>query len=286
MSRFLSRPLQIDEFETRGFMILAITDQVAESIQRIFGLTASFFKRPKSEKLADSLPKINEGWRDLGGEFSITADRPDLHESFWVTPRYGDRVEATYSDVGRKLYDEMRNCISMLSDIERTVTKELIAFVAPTEKTPKFSCDRDSDMQALYYQPCIHERECLQEPHDDSLYLTFLKANRPGLEYQTRSGDYRAVELGKNELIVMPGEILALLTGYKIQPLIHRVVKHPDQFERLALGYFTYPNLDIHSTLAPWVANESNYGINIMARTIRNQGQYLIEGPRNAAKRR
>jgi isopenicillin N synthase-like dioxygenase len=280
MSRFLSRLPKIEDFQTKGFLIVGVADPVAESIQRIFELTTVFFKRSKSEKLADSLCELNEGWRDLGGEFSINPDRPDLHESFWVTPRHADRARAAYSNVGLKLYDEMRNCISMLSDVERTVTKELIAFVAPTQNEPSFSCSRDSDMQALYYQPSVHERECLQEPHDDSLYMTFLKANRPGLEWQSKSGDYHAVELDKDELIVMPGEILALLTGYKIKPLIHRVVRHRDQIERLALGYFTYPNLDANSTLAPWVANESNDGIDIMARAINNQSQYLIDPPR------
>jgi hypothetical protein len=206
MSRFLSSPPKIDEFATKGFLTIRGTERVVVSIRRIFELTPLFFRRAKSEKLQDSLSDLHEGWRNLGGEFSVDPARPDLHESFWVTPRHESRVENAYSNIGLTLYREMRNCISMLSDIERAVTRELVAFVASTNAEPNFSCDRDSDMQALYYQPSIHERECLQEPHDDSLYMTFLKANRPGLEWQSQSGDYHQVELHRDELIVMPPE--------------------------------------------------------------------------------
>ena len=282
VSIYLTRPIQIQEFQTAGYLKLGVTDSVLSSIRRIFDLTPHFFRRSQHEKIGDAIAELNEGWRDFGGEFSIGPERPDLHESFWVTPRYEKLVRSKYSPLGLTLYREMRSYISMLSNIERTVTKELLEFVTGnTNVEPGFSCERDSDLQALYYQPCLHDRECLQEPHDDSLYMTFLKANRPGLELQSDNGSYVGVELCDDELIVMPGEILALLTGYKIKPQIHRVARHSDQIERLALGYFAYPNIEPNSFLDAWITNETNDGVNIMHRVIRNQAQFLIDASRN-----
>lgn len=282
VSKYLTRPIQIQEFETAGYLKLSVTDSVLSSIRRIFDLTPHFFRRSPHEKMVDAIAELNEGWRNLGGEFSIGPERPDLHESFWVTPRYEEQVGSKYSPLGLTLYREMRSYISMLGDIERTVTKELVEFVTGNANVePGFSCERDSDLQALYYQPSLHDRECLQEPHDDSLYMTFLKANRPGLELQRDNGAYLGVELRDDELIVMPGEILALLTGYKIKPQIHKVARHSDQIERLALGYFAYPNIEPNSFLDAWITNETNDGVNIMHRVIKNQAQFLINSDLN-----
>jgi isopenicillin N synthase-like dioxygenase len=132
-------------------------------------------------------------------------------------------------------------------------------------------------MQILYYQPAVHTRELLQDPHDDSLYLTFSKADNPGLEILVSGGDYQPVILGRREMIVMPGEILSLMSGYRIAPLIHKVVRHSEQSERMTLGYFTLPNLEMGRQLRPWIVNESNKDVDIMQRVMRNQNKFIVQ---------
>jgi hypothetical protein len=286
MCRFLLNIPDVQAFESRGYATIRVNEEVVSSVRRIFENIPIFFRRSKHDKGRDAIPALNEGWRGLGGEFSITPERPDLHESFWVTSRYEPEIRSRYSAIAMRLYYEMRHCITMLSEIERTVTKRLVTHLLGSDTNPGFDCDRDSDMQALYYQPSLHERECLQDPHDDSLYMTFIKAERRGLELKTDDGAYRAVEIRPDEILVMPGEILALLSGYRIRPLIHRVVRYSDQQERLALGYFTYPNIDANSTIDPWITNGTNKGIDIMKRVIVNQGQYLLGAGKSSAPKK
>ncbi|UPT67965.1 MAG: 2OG-Fe(II) oxygenase family protein [Sphingobacteriales bacterium JAD_PAG50586_3] len=163
----------------------------------------------------------------------------------------------------------------MYNDIERSLTRMLLEYFGQ-DSAPSFNCDRDSDMQVLFYQPELHNRELLQEPHDDSLYMTFAKATAPGLEILLSDGLFHKVELDRNEVLVMPGEILALMAGYRIKPLIHQVVRYSDQKSRFSLGYFTLPNIERGANISPWVSNNSNNHINIMDRVIHNQNQYLV----------
>ena len=278
MPPLLKQPLTIESFESLGFLKVRVDSAVTDLISRIFAMTPSFFRRGKAEKLRDSIPSLHEGWHDLGGEFSIVPERPDLHESFWVTPKFENKVKMIYSPLGLSLYKEMRKYIRIMAQIERGITRSLVVHVTGNRNAKaEFCCDFDSDLQSIYYQPYLHSRECLQEPHDDSLYMTFIKANLPGLELDVGNGNYRSIVLDHDEILVMPGEILALLSGFKIKPQIHRVVRHENQLERLALGYFTYPNIDVTRTIRPWILNETNEDVDIMQRVIENQSQFLVE---------
>ncbi len=70
----------------------------------------------------------------------------------------------------------------------------------------------------------------------------------------------------------MPGEILSLLTGYRVQPLYHRVRNHPQVGRRYAMMYFANPNPS--AGFRPWIANGTNAGIDIIQRSITNPIRY------------
>lgn len=277
-SKYLTQTPNISDFEKKGYLIINATDELLNCINSIFFKASKFYQNDKSIKSINCIPNLNEGWRDLGGEFSITPEQPDLHESFWVTQKQKAKVSSIYSEEGLNLYDNMFNCISIYNDIERTLTKMLMEYYGQDVSViPGFNCEHDSDMQVLYYQPCIHDRDLLQEPHDDSLYMTFAKATNRGLEILLPDNQFHKAILQKNEILVMPGEILSLMTGYKIKPLIHKVVRHTEQMDRFSLGYFTLPNINEGQKIIPWVSNETNKDIDIMSRVIHNQNQFLVK---------
>lgn len=277
-SQYLLRAPSIEMLERRGYLIIDVTDDLLSCVNSIFVLGRAFFRRSKAAKRTASIPHLNEGWKELGAEYSVVPERPDLHESFWVTQRQCEQCAAQYSADGLGLHREMFRCISMLNNIERVITAALLKYLCvDADSGTTFCCDRDSDMQILYYQPAVHTRELLQDPHDDSLYLTFSKADNPGLEILVSGGDYQPVILGRREMIVMPGEILSLMSGYRIAPLIHKVVRHSEQSERMTLGYFTLPNLEMGRQLRPWIVNESNKDVDIMQRVMRNQNKFIVQ---------
>lgn len=278
ISKYLNKVPNIADFEQKGFLVISLHDEVINIINSIFETGERFYKNVNDIKLKNSIPELNEGWKDLGGEFSITPDVPDLHESFWVTQKNKLLALSKYTNEGRELYLKMDKCISMYNEIERTITTSLMQYLGIKDyQNPKFNCDGYSDMQILHYQPFMHTREHLQEPHDDSLYMTFAKATRQGLEILLDDNLFHKAELAKNEILVMPGEILSLMTGYRIKPLIHQVLNHKDQKDRYSLCYFTYPDIIKGQKLEAWIKNDSNENIDIMEKIIINQSQYLTK---------
>ena len=83
--------------------------------------------------------------------------------------------------------------------------------------------------------------------------------------------------LAREQLLVMPGEILSLFSGYRIKPLVHHVRRHGSQRERLSLCYFGHPDMLPGQVLKPWVKNQTNEGIDIMERILRNKKKYLVQ---------
>jgi len=285
MSSYLLSEPSITDLEKKGFLILKVSPELVECIQEIFRYAAIFYQKTDKEKQVQSLPAFHEGWQPLGGEFSITPEMPDLHESFWVTLKNKELAENQYQGIAMLLHQSMCRCMTMYNEIERSLTKMLMEHYGNGDNTYPFNCGYDSDMQILYYQPSIHKRTLLQEPHDDSLYMTFAKATAPGLEIEVNNEKFIRPVLADNEILVMPGEIMALMTGYAIKPLIHQVVRHPMQQRRFSLGYFLMPDIKPTQFIKPWIQNESNAGIDIMERVIYNQNQYLVKQENSSNKK-
>ena len=112
----------------------------------------------------------------------------------------------------------------------------------------------------------------MQDPHEDGLYVTLWRADAPGLEVRGPDGAWQPVRLGPCELLAMPGEIFSLLCGWRVPPLYHRVRNHPEIERRFSMMYFSNPNPD--QELVPWIANDTNAGVDIIQRAISNPTRY------------
>jgi isopenicillin N synthase-like dioxygenase len=97
--------------------------------------------------------------------------------------------------------------------------------------------------------------------------LTLVKANSPGLEIEV-DGKYVPAGADGNEIVFMPGSLLSLMTGYKVKPGYHQVRNTRRRDPRSSLLLFVNPETD--QKLEPWIRNESNAGIDIIARA--NEG--------------
>jgi isopenicillin N synthase-like dioxygenase len=118
-----------------------------------------------------------------------------------------------------------------------------------------------SYLQINYYEPAQHSRDMLQDGHEDGHLLTLVTATAPGLEIETADG-YRPAELAEDEMLIMPGSLLTLMTGGQIPPLYHRVRNSFRKEPRYSMMYFVNPESD--QVLEPWVSNETNAGIDII----------------------
>ena len=274
-SNYLLSPPNVTDLIEKGYLTVEVTDEVIACINAIFSAGLSFFREDKSVKSLCSISSLREGWKDIGSEFSIDVANPDLAETFVVKLRSEQYVSETYPQMGLRLYDMLSNYIAICDEIERHITRSLMQYFGKGE-APELNCSADSEMFCLYYQPDLHERALLQEAHEDSLYLTIVKSSDKGLEILQADGSFQPVMLKKNELFVMPGEIIALMTGNLIKPLIHRVVKHEQQKERISLAYFIQPNVNNGETIEPWLKNHFNQEVDIAKRVMYNQYKFFV----------
>jgi isopenicillin N synthase-like dioxygenase len=74
-----------------------------------------------------------------------------------------------------------------------------------------------------------------------------------------------------DELLVVSGEILWLLSGGRIRPIHHQVRPVAFRQERMSVLFFA----DLHPSLCqPWVVNQTNYHIDIGERVLKNATRF------------
>lgn len=100
----------------------------------------------------------------------------------------------------------------------------------------------------------------LQDAHGDGNLFTLVWANAPALEIIQEEATI-PINFENPEMCIMPGDILALLTGNQIKSCTHVVKRHENQPHRTSIMCFVNPS--IQKDINPWIQNEHNQGINI-----------------------
>jgi isopenicillin N synthase-like dioxygenase len=253
----------IAQLEQQGFLRIPLVGGLRQASDRAFGLADEFFVRPAAEKHRYAVPAWVEGYRELGPEYALVPDRPDLTESFsaWNRNRTRPELEAWYA--GCPLHSAIREASSMLGDIVRDLFAAMAEYWSPAQSTPELRFYNATHIQLNYYEPARHRRDLLQDPHEDGHLVTLVSTNAPGLEIEV-NGEFVPADIGEDEILLMPGSLLSLMTGYRVKPLYHQVRNTRRTDPRSSLLYFVNPEID--QTLAPWIANDSNKGIDIIER--------------------
>ncbi|HVY98754.1 MAG TPA: 2OG-Fe(II) oxygenase family protein [Dongiaceae bacterium] len=249
----------VDELITLGHAKLRIGRDIQDQIERTFDTARGFYARPLSEKRNFALPAFVEGYRDIGLEYSQQPDRPDLTESFSLWNRNRARTEEAGWPATCPLHTEMRQTIDMLTPLVSGLFQSMADRWAPGTSAPLVK--RASYLQVNYYEPAQHKREMLQDGHEDGHLITVVTATGPGLEIDTGDG-YRPVKLGADEMLLMPGSLLELMTGGMIPALYHQVKNSFLKEPRYSMMYFVNP--ESGQALEPWVRNERNAGVDIV----------------------
>ena len=103
----------------------------------------------------------------------------------------------------------------------------------------------------------------MNEAHEDGCFATFIAATTSGLEIQDTSGAFIPVLPTPDKLLIIPGDILSLLSGGTIRPALHRVARHADTPDRMSLLFFA----DLEpSRCRPWISNDINADIDFAER--------------------
>lgn len=256
--------------ESTGHLLLEGGARHAARLADLMRLGRAFFVRDEAARNAGLGPELLSGYRGLGVEYSTTPDRPDLMESLSLSVRALQKISPR-APGGSVLHARMRELARELEAVAAEVLRALRRYYLGGSE-PVFRCDHASFLQMSFYRPSAHARDLLQDRHEDANLFTLIHAVEPGLEIEDLEGGYRPVRLQPGQLLLMPGELLALLTGHRTRPLYHRVRRHPEIDTRLSVMFFVNPNLD--ESLEPWVRNEHNEGIDLVHRTMLNPVQF------------
>ena len=266
----------IEQLVTDGFAIQEVSAEMAELILATFQAAREFFKQDLEEKMANR--HIDDwGYRPFGIEYSASSERPDLIESFSASFRNRDIVNCLSSDFARKLYRQMLTAIDALELLAESLTIHLAETLTQTNMSSvltgslrEWSC---LQLNHAYFE--APDGEVINDLHEDGNLITLACSTGSGLELLASDGRTLPITTKCNEVVVMPGEIMWLLSGGYVRPLYHRVRSQAQEPKRLALLFFG----DIDPKLCQaWVPNGTNANIDIGARVLANAKRFGLDG--------
>jgi isopenicillin N synthase-like dioxygenase len=251
----------IPQLEQEGFLRIPVNRALRQTTDRAFALADAFFARPAAEKHPYAHPEWVEGYREQGPEYSQVPERPDLMESFSAWNRNRSRPELAAWETRCPLYGTLREASTLLAEVVRDLFAAMRDYYKPD--APELPFYNGTYVQLNHYEPARHRRDLLTDPHEDGHLITLAGANAPGLEIKV-NGAFVPANLSRDEMLLMPGSLLTLMTGGRVRPGYHQVRNSRRTDPRSSLLYFVNPEID--RPLAPWIENESNHGIDIIAR--------------------
>ena len=251
--------LLLEELLARGHAKLQISRESQRQVDQAFATARDYFAKPFPEKSSYALAQFVEGYREIGLEYSQVKERPDLTESFSLWNRNRAHAEAAGWMQSCAIHAELRRTIDDLSTYVAELFQTMTDKWAPSTTSPRFA--KASYIQVNYYEPAQHRRDILQDGHEDGHLITLVTSKTPGLEIQTENG-YVPIELADDEMLIMPGSLLTLMTGGAIPPLFHQVKNSRRTDPRYSMMFFVNP--EGNQVLEPWIRNESNAGINVI----------------------
>lgn len=268
----------VRQIEEKGYCRIPLTDALAREIEHVYGMARDFFKRPEADKQRLSMQSFVEGYRELGPEYSQVPERPDLTESFSAWNRNRGRTEVEEAMADCALHGALRNVSDQMSLLARGLFRAMAKAWGPAN-APELGFYNGTYVQVNYYEPSAHSEELLQDSHEDAHLLTLIKASAPGLEIEV-DGTFIPAGADANDIVVMPGSLLSLMTGWKVKPMYHQVRNNRRREVRTSLMLFVNP--EINQVLEPWIKNETNAGIDIIERANEGPKQFgmptLVDG--------
>lgn len=249
-------------FEQQGYAIIKLDEAALAGLDAVELEGKQFFAQNADFKHNFAVPACVEGYREIGPEYSLVPERPDLTESFSFWYRNRRRPEILAWRDTCPLHVIMHRTADILTDVVADLFATMATSWAPTgDSTPPLRFQEASYLQINYYEPALHSRDLLQDPHEDGHLITLVRATEPGLEIKI-DDRFAAIELAADEMIVMPGSLLTLMTGNMVPPLFHQVRNSLRRTARYSQMFFVNPELN--QKLDPWIRNASNEHIDII----------------------
>jgi isopenicillin N synthase-like dioxygenase len=262
----------VERFLNDGFVLIKAAERAHVGLRAAFSAGLAFFRSSLEDKMRSRLPK-DTGYRPLRGEYSRSALHPDEVESFTTSYKVRNVKTDLLCDSARTLNNRMLALFDILEPIAEDLTISVAdkLGVALRNQVLRGAFHLTSLLQLNYSRPFETKAEYINELHEDGCLLTITSVTGPGLEFKIDSESFLPVTPQSDELILMPGEILWLLSGGAVKPIYHRVRPVAAYRERMSLLFFADPH---PKYCQPWIVNETNRNVNIGERILKNPTRY------------
>ncbi len=238
------------------------TGDAAGVLQNLLDVGREFFEGPAAEREAIAANTTMTGWRRIGIEYSVSASRPDLNDTFCY--RFRDDAEGVLPESTRShpLVVAARAAQVELDLLAAKAMDSIAEFVGRDSDAEKVRHKSESWLQMNWSRPASAQRDFIQDAHEDGHLVTLLMADAEGLEVLHKVDGWISVFPNPSEVICFAGECGAFLSGDAVYPMMHRVRARGDVSTRLSVAYFVNPDLD--QQLDPWVPNARNHGVDLL----------------------
>ncbi len=239
--------------ETFGFV--AITDHgISESLlERAYATAKSTFELPTETKCRyeDSDNGRQRGYTSMGVEHAKDQPVGDLKE-FWHVGRQQGEVPANIYP--RELDGFRPTFDGLFAELDRVATT-LLASIGTVLGRPDgffddFTRGGNSVLRIIHYPPLgpdVEPGAVRAAAHEDINLITILPVStEPGLQLQTRDGEWVDVQTPPNVMVCDTGDMMQLLTQGQLRSTTHRVV-NPRQGanrSRYSMPFFCHPRPD------------------------------------------
>tara|TARA_B110001454_G_C12709456_1_gene430089 strand:- start:828 stop:1691 length:864 start_codon:yes stop_codon:yes gene_type:complete len=222
---------------THGYAIVKMTTSAQKAV---WSALDEISRVPEDVQADFCFPDRTDGFLPKGGEHAKYTDNVDLCDRFcyWHHHR---ALHAGHPFIHTPAYQNIVNSEAELSCLAQSIVTGLWDFFRNEEQVTI----RDSS----YVQLCMYERKYqeddrtyLQDRHEDGHLITLIKPTRDGLVIFLNDREV-PVHLADDEVIVITGSLLTLLSDGQIPTMYHAVRNPKMELARKSLVYFAIPDL-------------------------------------------
>ena len=261
-------------YEEIGFVALKNHFLSDELVEQLYKEVEKFFQLPKPTKLGYEREELGgqRGYVSFGKEHAKGKKEGDLKE-FW---HFGQEVapdvdiEDNYPDnvIVEELPDFNKTGMDAYRMLEKTgiyVLRALSLHIGLDEKYfDHWASNGNSILRPIHYPPITSEPENAVRAgaHGDINLITLLMgASAPGLQVQSRDGEWIDAIAKEDELVINVGDMLQRHTNNKLRSTIHRVVNPPRDLwhtSRYSIPFFLHPRSDMKLDCLDECVSEDN----------------------------
>ena len=216
-----------------GFVAIR-AEALRERIKAVNREMEIYFSQKLEVKMKDRRKSPQSGFSERGRETAADAKEADMKETFFIPPDFREWP------AHRKQFQEvMQSYHKELTPIAATVMGYIAEYLGePTEDVAKSVASAGNLLRLAHYlapSPTDNPEAVWASEHRDLNALTLLPPPTiPGLQLETKKGEWKAVTVPQGYLIVNTGEQLHRKTGGLIAATKHRVLNPGGIYARQA----------------------------------------------------